>query len=65
MATITPTPKIFNASLKGIRINCFRKNKIAPKVTTVIKSRYQTNNPSFSIINLPSMAVKPAKKTAI
>ena len=65
MATITPTPKIFKISLKGIRTNCFLKNKMGPKVTTVIKSRYQTNNPSFSVINLPSIAVKPAKKTAI
>ena len=65
MATITPTPKILSTSLKGIRNSCFLKYKIAPSVTTVIKSLNQTSNPSFSVINLPKIAVKPAKKTAI
>ena len=65
MATMAPVPKIFNKSLKGIRNNCFLKYKIPPSVITVIKRRNQTSNPSFSVINLPSIAVKPAKKTAI
>ncbi len=65
MATMVPTPKILNTSLTGIRSSWFLKNNMAPNVTTVINRRYQTSNPSFRVINLPSIAVKPAKKTAI
>jgi hypothetical protein len=34
------------------------------RVTEVIRSRYQTSNPSFRLINLPKMLVNPARKTA-
>ena len=34
-------------------------------MTTVMNKRYQTSRPSLSLINIPRIAVKPARKTAI
>lgn len=65
MATISPTPNIFPISLNDIRFSSFLKYKIAPRVATVIKSLNHTSNPSFNVMSLPSMPVKPARKTAI
>ena len=64
MATMAPTPKILTRSFNATRFNSFFKNKIKPSVITVMNKRYQTRSPSLSVINLPNMAVNPAKKTA-
>ena len=36
-----------------------------PIIITDKSSRYHTKSPSFKVINLPNMAVNPARKTAI
>ena len=65
MATIIPTPNILSISLNAIRFSSFLKYKMAPNVATVMNNLNHTSNPSFSVISLPNMAVKPARKTAI
>jgi len=65
MAAINPTPEIFKMSLKEIYRIFFVNEKTIHMVTAVIKSRYQTNKPSFRVINLPKTPVKPARKMAM
>ena len=65
MATIKPTPKICKVSFNDKIFNCFLKYSMVPNVSTVISNLYHTSRPSFSPINFPKMAVKPAKKTAV
>ena len=57
-------PKL-NICFTGMRKDFFEKINVKERKTTVKNMRYQTNNTAFNSINLPKMAVKPARKTPI
>ncbi len=65
MAMTIPTPLILRISLNASFCHSFLIHINIERMKTVSSKRYHTNKTSFSLISNPSMAVNPARNTAM